>query len=210
MNINETSYSRICESWHQYRRKSPVNRCVTDFAGYLKPHARILDIGCGTGYPIAAYLSGQGFRVHGIDISQPMIEKARALRLPEATFSVQDILEYNTPDKYDGVVAFDSLWHIAHDRQAEIYPIISSLTNPGGYFLFTHGKSDGSVSGEMFGERFEYSALDVQAVHALLRNNGFEILSSMENYVEETTGDRDLMILARKINSDATRHVTFP
>lgn len=210
MNINEMSYSRICESWHQYRRKSPVNRCVTDFAGHLKPRARILDIGCGTGYPIAAYLSGQGFRVDGIDISRPMIEKARAQCLPGATFSVQDILEYHAPEKYDGVVAFDSLWHIAHDRQAEIYPIISSLTNPGGYFLFTHGKSDGSVSGEMFGERFEYSALDVKTVHALLRKNGFEVLSSIENYVEETTGDRDLLILARKVSPDATRRLACP
>lgn len=47
-----------------------INQCIVDFANNLSPNSRVLDIGCGTGYPIALYLSKQGFQVTGIDISR--------------------------------------------------------------------------------------------------------------------------------------------
>ena len=47
----------------------------------------MLDIGCGTGFPIDAYLSGQGFSVTGIDVSARMLEKARKLNLKTRVFA---------------------------------------------------------------------------------------------------------------------------
>ena len=114
------------------------------------------------------------------------------------TLELADLLDFHPPEKYDAVIAFDSLWHVSHDRQKEIYAVVSSLMNIGGYFLFTHGDKDGSIVGEMFGERFYHSALDVEEVHALLAACGFSVLSSVENYKEETTGDRGLLVIAKK------------
>lgn len=199
VNINKESYDKICDRWHEYRSRSAINRCVAEFCAYLKPHAHVLDIGCGTGYPVAAYLAEQGFSVTGIDISEKMIEKAKALRLPRADFMVKDVLAFKPAEKYDGVIAFDSLWHVPMENQAELYGLIASFMKVGGYFLFTHGKTKGSVSGEMYGEMFYYSALNREDVHKLLNNNGFRLLSSVENYAEETTGDRELLIAAEKV-----------
>lgn len=113
----KSSYNKISNFWNDFRRKTPINKCIIDFAKVLKPNSKILDIGCGTGYPIASYLSQQGFIVTGIDISEEMIKKAQNLNLPNATFLVEDILNFKSKEKYDAVIAFDSIWHIAHDNQ---------------------------------------------------------------------------------------------
>ena len=193
-----SSYNKISNFWNDFRRKTPINKCIIDFAKVLKPSSKILDIGCGTGYPIASYLSQQSFIVTGIDISEEMIKKAQNLNLPNATFLVEDILNFKSKEKYDAVIAFDSIWHIAHDNQKKIYPIISSLTAHGGLFLFTHGKTDSEIISTMWDEPFYHSALDLKTVHNLLIQNSFSILTSIENYQEETTGSRDLLIIAKK------------
>ena len=198
MNDIRDSYDKICEQWCDFRKNTKINRCVAEFSELLRPGSKVLDAACGTGYPISAYLVEKGFAVTGIDISERMIEKARRLGLKSASFLVRDLLDFHPPEKYDAVIAFDSLWHVSHDRQKEIYAVVSSLMNIGGYFLFTHGDKDGSIVGEMFGERFYHSALDVEEVHALLAACGFSVLSSVENYKEETTGDRGLLVIAKK------------
>lgn len=198
---NKDSYNKICEKWHEFRQHTEINPCIVSFVENLPSRSKVLDIGCGTGYPIDAYLTSCGFQVTGIDISEEMIEKAKAMNLSGAVFLVKDLLHFLPSEKYDAVIAFDSLWHIAYDRQTEIYGMISSFMNVGGYFFFTHGKHDGQVVGTMFGEKFYYSALDKKTVHALLIQNGFSVISSVEDYEDLITGDRELMIVARKEKS---------
>lgn len=193
-----SSYNKISNYWNNFRNKTQINKCIVEFTRNLNPHSKILDIGCGTGYPISAYLSKQGFTVTGIDISEEMIKKAKNLNLPNSTFLVEDILNFKSKEKYDAVIAFDSIWHIAHENQKNIYQIVSSLTVYGGLFLFTHGKTDSEIISTMWGEPFYHSALDLKSVHNLLTKNGFSILSSIENYQEKTTGHRDLLIIAQK------------
>lgn len=54
----------------------------------IQPGARVLDVGCATGY-YSAILASLGYDVTGIDISATGIEKARAL-YPHIRFEVQD------------------------------------------------------------------------------------------------------------------------
>src|SRR4051812_12758392 len=51
----------------------------------LKPGARVLDVGCGTGAPTAQRFADAGCEVTGIDISPTMLELARK-NVPEGTF----------------------------------------------------------------------------------------------------------------------------
>lgn len=192
------SYNEICEEWYEYRKNKEINKCIVEFTKYLSPNSKILDIGCGTGYPIDDYLTKKGYIVTGIDISENMIKKAKSLNLQNAEFIISDFLEFKTKEKFDAIIAFDSLWHISHMRQKDIYKIVSSLLNDNGYFLFTHGKEDGEITGKMFNTLFYYSALSIENTHKLLKDNGFNIIYSIENYKEETTGTRDLIIVAKK------------
>jgi predicted TPR repeat methyltransferase len=157
-----------------------------------------LDIGCGTGYPIAKYLSERGFIITGIDISENMIRKALEQNMVNAEFYVCDFFEFKPFEKYDGIIAFDSFFHFPKEKQTEIYTKISGLMNIGAYILFTHGKKEGEIKGRMFGELFYYSSLEKEIVHKLLLDNGFNIELSIENY-KETNTERDLLIIAKKV-----------
>ncbi|MGN0782303.1 MAG: class I SAM-dependent methyltransferase [Christensenellales bacterium] len=196
---NAAAYDKICERWSRIRDKSPINLCVVRFAELLEKNCRVLDVGCGTGCPIDVFLTEQGFSVVGIDVSPKMIEKARALGLKNAHFLTADAAQYFSEEKFGGVVAFDSLWHLPQSRQEEVYRRIAAMLVCGGYFLFTHGKTAGSAEGEMFGEKFFYNALDASFVKEILEGCGMKILSMTEDYREETTGHRELLVVAKKI-----------
>ena len=64
--------------------------------------AKILDWGCGTGRLLEYLREYGGFNGQyvGIDISQPMIETARA-KFPESTFHVRDVLETGLDEEFD-------------------------------------------------------------------------------------------------------------
>lgn len=199
INTKINPYDEICPQWDEYRKKTSVNKCIADFSRRLKPNSSILDVGCGTGYPIDFFLSERGFRITGIDSSAKMIEKAASLKLKNTEYHVAELFGFRTEEKFDAIIAFDCLWHIGHDKQKYIYGTIASLIKKGGYFIFTHGKKDGEIYGEMMGQTFYYSALDAEEVKKILIYEGFEIISFTENYKERTTGDRELLVEARKL-----------
>lgn len=199
INTKINPYDEICPQWDEYRKKTSVNKCIADFSRRLKPNSSILDVGCGTGYPIDFFLSERGFRITGIDSSAKIIEKAASLKLKNTEYHVADLFGFRTEEKFDAIIAFDCLWHICHDNQKYIYGTIASLIKKGGYFIFTHGKKDGEIYGEMMGQTFYYSALDAEEVKKILMSEGFEIISFTENYKERTTGDRELLVEAKKL-----------
>ena len=186
INTKINPYDEICPQWDEYRKKTSVNKCIADFSRRLKPNSSILDVGCGTGYPIDFFLSERGFRITGIDSSAKMIEKAASLKLKNTEYHVAELFGFRTEEKFDAIIAFDCLWHICHDNQKYIYGTIASLIKKGGYFIFTHGKKDGEIYGEMMGQTFYYSALDAEEVKKILISEGFEIISFTENYIERT------------------------
>lgn len=52
-------------------------RWLDRFLDLIAGDNTVLDLGCGTGDPIADYLAGRGFRVTGIDASRAMLAIAR-------------------------------------------------------------------------------------------------------------------------------------
>lgn len=74
------------------------------------PHgATVLDVGSGTGRPVAERLAAAGHRVTGIDVSPRMVEIARE-QVPGATFEVADARTWPSPAaSWDAVCAFFSL-----------------------------------------------------------------------------------------------------
>lgn len=197
MDQNKNSYNKIADQWTKNRSQSFLSELVIEFASRVKKGGKILDIGCGTGYPIAAYLVDQGFHVTGIDFSENLLQKAIGLNLPNSNFELCDFFDYKPKDKYDGIIAFDSFFHFPKEKQESIYSKVGQWMEKDAYLLFTHGYMDGEITGEMFGEIFYYSSLDKNHVCQLLASEGMEVVWLKENYIEKNT-DRQLVILSQK------------
>lgn len=84
-------------------------------------HLNILDVGCGTG-EISLVLAEMGHSVHGIDLSEKMLARARAksraLKL-KAKFSIGDAENLNFKEgTFDAVVSRHVLWTLPHPDRA--------------------------------------------------------------------------------------------
>lgn len=195
MSINKESYNKIASTWDLNRKKSNLNPYIIKFANLVKK-GHILDVGCGAGEPVSSYLSKEGFRVTGIDISSEMIKLARLKNIPNVNFLERDFLTFSSNIKYDGIIAYDSLFHIDISKQDYIYYNLRKLIKPGGFIMFTHGMNYGEVSSKMYDEEFYYSALDLKEIKSLLKDNNFEIVDLVKNY-QDKNDSRDLILIAR-------------
>lgn len=87
----------------------------------LKPGAKILDLGTGTGF-LALGLAAKGYRVTGIDISERMLEiagnKARDLNLEVEFLRMPADIPDFTPGYFDAVVTRNLVWTLKDPWQA--------------------------------------------------------------------------------------------
>ncbi len=105
-------YNRACYAL----RRRVLTRALAE--ARMDPAGRaVLDVGCGTGFFTAYYLS-RGARVTGLDIAPTSIERLRA-RHPEARFLLADVSEARLEERYDIVNAFDVLYHVTDDARWE-------------------------------------------------------------------------------------------
>lgn len=98
----------------------------------------IVDLGCGSGTASRSFIEA-GFQVHGIDISEPMINLARK-SVPEASFEVGSIFDVDLPDALS-VVAIGEIFNYATANRpaqslGDMFNKINSALEPGGLFIF--------------------------------------------------------------------------
>lgn len=107
------------------------------------PPARLLDLGCGTGWT-SAFFARRGYAVTGQDIAPDMIEFAernkRRYEAERLDFVVGDYEALNFAEPYDCAVFYDSLHH-ATDERAALDSAFRAL-RPGGV-LVTHEPGEG-------------------------------------------------------------------
>jgi ubiquinone/menaquinone biosynthesis C-methylase UbiE len=72
----------------------------------LQPGASVLDLGCGTGNPIAKYIAEKGFRVIGVDQSEKMLEIAKKA-VPDAQFVHGNMIKVKLADGFGAAIAWD-------------------------------------------------------------------------------------------------------
>ncbi|MEO8402022.1 MAG: class I SAM-dependent methyltransferase [Gammaproteobacteria bacterium] len=85
----------------------------------------ILDLGCGTGEPIAQFFIEKGFKVTGVDGSHKMIELCKK-RFPNERWIVSDMREINLKEQFDVILAWHSFFYLDQNSQRKMFKIFES------------------------------------------------------------------------------------
>lgn len=191
-----TLYDRHADAFGRARLGSTLERGWLDaLCAHLSlPGAAILDIGCGTGEPIAADLIRRGAVVTGIDAAPAMIARARS-RFPEHDWRIADMRNLDLEDRFDAVIAWDSFFHLPRGDQPAVLARLAAHGRPGAPLLFTSGPENSETVGDLFGEPLFHASLDPGEYQAILAAAGCEVLRYVSN--DPTCGGHNVW-LARK------------
>lgn len=189
--MNLESYNAIAEQWEHHRvQLSPLEAQVLPILiEGLAPNSTLLDLGCGTGQPVAAFFAGMGFRIVGIDQSPAMLELAKR-RLPAHEWLLGALEDFPATSNVGAVIAWDSLFHVPRDRHAGIFGRVRETLPVGGRFALTVGGSEHpAFTDVMFGRTFFYDSFPPAQVVTLLEAAGFRVVH--ETYLNHADGARD-------------------
>ncbi|MBW8281962.1 MAG: class I SAM-dependent methyltransferase, partial [Rhizobium sp.] len=145
------------------------------FAANLAKGASVLDIGCGSGDPMAADLLARGLAVTGVDSSETLIGLCRQ-RLPSGDWRVADMRTLSLGRTFDALLAWHSFFHLTPDEQRAMFPVFAAHSADGAMLMFTSGPAEGVAIGTFQGEPLYHASLDLNEYRLLLRENGFAIV----------------------------------
>lgn len=140
----------------------------------LAPGPHVLDLGCGTGLPIAAYLASRGAIITGVDGAAAMIDLFRA-NLPGTEALHADMRGLALGRQFDAIVAFDSFFHLCPEDQWAMFPVFAAHAAPGAALLFNTGPEAGVRIGAVDGAPVYHASLAPEDYRAALSTAGFQI-----------------------------------
>lgn len=169
-------------------------RWLARFTASLRDRARVLDLGCGAGEPIARWFIAEGFQVTGVDFAAPMLEIARE-RWPRGDWRQADMRDFDLGETYDGIVAWDSFFHLRPDEQRICISHMARHLDPGGSLLMTVGPEAGEASGIVGGETVYHASLSPAGYAGCLEDNGLRLTGFL---AEDPETNRHSVLMARK------------
>jgi SAM-dependent methyltransferase len=171
-----TTYRAEAARWARTRSQTLWERpalaaCVAERAAPLE----VLDLGCGSGQPIAQWFIARGDRVCGVDAVPEMLAECAA-RVPEVTRIEADMRGLALDLRFDILLAFNSFFHLSMDDQRAMFPVFAAHAAPEARLLFTTGPAAGEAIGQVGDSPVYHASLDPAEYRALLRTHGFEVV----------------------------------
>lgn len=160
--------------------------------------SRVLDVGCGSGVPVALTLAEAGHHVTGVDLSEVQIDRARA-HVPAATFIQADATTLDLPPgSFDAVLSFYALIHIPVDEQEPLLRRIAEWLRTGGLFVATIGATawTGSEENWLGGDvPMWWSHADASTTRTWVERAGLVV--EREEFIPEGPGGHTLLWATR-------------
>lgn len=180
-----TKYDKIAQWWDNQHRVSSYG--VSQFKRaieYATNGGKALDVGCGAGGRFVNLLEHHGFSVTGLDVSKEMIKLA-SNNHPRQHFIHQDICCWETEEKFDLIVAWDSIFHLPLAMQQPVITKLCQFLTKGGVLIYTFGNAEGEHTDQWHDDTFYYSSIGINENMKLLLNNGLSILHlELDQYPE--------------------------
>lgn len=169
-------YSRRAADWDADRGRDLFEKPWLDaFLDHVPPGGTILDLGCGSGEPIARYLIGRGRALTGVDAAPGLIDLCRG-RFPDHDWRVADMRGLDLGRTFDGVLAWHSAFHLGLGDLEDLFDVYARHVAPGGVLMFTSGDRRGEAIGEWRGEALHHGSLSLEENQAGLDAAGFDVL----------------------------------
>lgn len=175
--LNRRAYDAIAAQWNASRQALPAldRPFVEAVIAGLAAGERVLDLGCGTGRPIAELACARGLRVTGIDQSAAMIGHARQ-RLPDAEWIVASLEAVTLQGPYAGAFLWDVLFHLPRAQHEALLRKVLACLRPGAALALTVGGSaQPAFTDTMFGATFFYDSWTPAETQDLLQRLGAHI-----------------------------------
>ncbi len=189
-------YEKHARLWDRARNKSLFERqWLYRFIAHLSPGGHVLDLGCGGGEPIAAYFISQGFSITGVDSSPSMIELCRS-RFPEQEWLQADMRTLSPKTAFDGILAWDSFFHLTADDQRAMFPVFAKHAARGALLMFSSGPAEGEAIGELGGDPLYHASLNPEEYLELLHTHGFD--GAFDRDPSEPSGRRLIWIATKQ------------
>ena len=189
--LNRQSYNAIAASWDETRTAfyGREREYLDALLAGLPTGSSVLDLGCGTGRPMAEYILACGHHVTGIDQAQALLAFARQ-RFPQAQWIESSIEDYISPSRFDAILCWDALFHLERDRHEALFTRFARMLKPNGRLMLTFGGSDHpAFTDTMFSETFFYDSHPPKMATALLARQGFDFVVS--EFMNFPTSGRD-------------------
>ncbi|WP_417522506.1 class I SAM-dependent DNA methyltransferase [Marinovum sp.] len=188
-------YDETAAAYDAQRSRSLFEaRWLARFAACLPEGGHVLDLGCGAGEPIARWFLAEGFRLTGVDFAPAMLEIARR-RWPEVDWFQADMRVLDLGRRFDGIVAWNSFFHLTVEDQRRTIARIADHLAPGGVLLATVGPEEGEAQGEVSGRPVYHASLSPAGYALLLQDHGLRLTGFL---AEDPECNSHSVLMARK------------
>ena len=110
---------------------------VRKWAKTLPRSSRVIDLGCGPGFPITVVLVEEGLQVFGVDAA-PSFVAAFQQNLPGIPVVCESVLESSFFDRtFDAVLSIGLMFLLTAEEQHRLIRRFADILVPGGRLLFT-------------------------------------------------------------------------
>ncbi|MBT7609693.1 MAG: class I SAM-dependent methyltransferase [Bacteriovoracaceae bacterium] len=150
------------------------------FLGHLNEGEEVLDVGCGSGDPIAKYLIEKKMKVTGVDFSSEMIDMATK-RFSQNEWHVQDMRKLNLNRKFKAIIAWNSYFHLTQSDQRSVFSLFDKHLQKGGILMITVGPEKGEVEGLVNNQKVYHSSLSPDEYKELMDEHQFKLLEFAPN-----------------------------
>ncbi len=192
----QTSYDIIADKFHHARTNFREKKYLDFFLDELVASVEVLDVGCGTGRPIAEYLVERGHQVVGVDQSQAMLDIARKT-VPTIELIHADMVTLTLDRTFSAIVAWDSVFHVPRQQHQHLFQKFNRWLVDAGWLLLSAGGSDAAgFAAPMHGQTFFYSGFDPETTVSMVEEAGFDI--KLWEF-DDLTSRKHIAIVAQKL-----------